>query len=735
MGISSLRNFNQQQGAHRWSPDQYRDYLKQQGLDTEEMLKIMQASVSSNRLVNACAGSGKTTTMCHVLNDDYLKGVSRRETVQNGVVVDVPQPVTVWTFLKKAQIDMQDRYENIRSELPREAGLGLLNPRFSTFHSDYYHIIHEYTGKAPNIINEHANTALLKNAMKTLSNKSKVSGVNLIAESSLDFDAWSNLESALFMMRDSRPEELTLRGMQTFIEAYSVMDMEFNEKIRPIFSGEITSENIRQKEQEAAAIVAPITRRILHEWKQNRVRRSKSGRAVKDFHDLQDDVFDLLGAGDISKVDPRFVEFLQQRYKILYIDEFQDISTIQYSITKAIVEIVDGTIMVVGDDDQAIYSWRGGDLSSMTRKAPKDFDMEQFFLSKNWRCPEKILDPARSSIEQNPEGTRVKKKIIAAKPGGEVGFMQFADAEAQSYSLIEPILKDLNKGMRVAVLARKNKTLVLPGLMTLQQLPPNLAVDYVKTSSTRVVRDYEAVSGFIQFLSGATGPSVITDDSIDTLKGLFYYSEIRSLKAELARGKTITDLDLVKTRFVEEDSDKESALKKLIESARKYLADFSNESTYLKEIINDLYVHAKGRKFCHDIVKDVLYFDKWLLNQCIEGASSDSEALQAYQYNLTSVWNRLHQSKEIMPHVAFSTVHSFKGREADSVYLLSDTMDEFDVEESLESIVEMRKVHYIAGTRAKKKMVYCQLESKAPSMFYNEMNPVPQIAEDVDMVF
>ena len=106
----------------------------------------------------------------------------------------------------------------------------------------------------------------------------------------------------------------------------------------------------------------------------------------------------------------------QNKFQYILIDEFQDINMIQFRIVQ-LLAMKHKNLFVVGDDDQAIYGFRGSNPRIM-------LDFEKYFpnskkilLEINYRCSEPIVKEALKVIEQNK--VRFSKKIKAYSPGTE----------------------------------------------------------------------------------------------------------------------------------------------------------------------------------------------------------------------------------------------------------------------------------------------------------------------------
>ena len=113
---------------------------------------------------------------------------------------------------------------------------------------------------------------------------------------------------------------------------------------------------------------------------------------------------------------PDFLKSLQSKFQYICVDEYQDTNTIQYLLIKKLSE-KNKNICVVGDEDQSIYGWRGADMSNIMN-FEKDFkNCKTFFLEKNYRSTENIIQGANELIANNK--IRKGKTLVAQKGEGQ----------------------------------------------------------------------------------------------------------------------------------------------------------------------------------------------------------------------------------------------------------------------------------------------------------------------------
>ncbi len=124
----------------------------------------------------------------------------------------------------------------------------------------------------------------------------------------------------------------------------------------------------------------------------------------------------LLRAHELWLKNPTVLEHYQQRWRYLLIDEFQDTNTLQYAWIRVLAGS-SGQVFVVGDDDQAIYGWRGAKVENV-QQFLRDFPGARTIkLEQNYRSTAIILKAANSVIARN--GGRLGKQLWTDGGDGE----------------------------------------------------------------------------------------------------------------------------------------------------------------------------------------------------------------------------------------------------------------------------------------------------------------------------
>lgn len=170
-----------------------------------------------------------------------------------------------------------------------------------------------------------------------------------------------------------------------------------------------------------------------------------------DFDDL------LLYTWLLLKNHPDVLAAYQNRFRYLMVDEYQDTNHAQYVLTQ-LLAAAHKNIMVVGDDDQSIYSWRGADLRNI-------FDFEKDYpearvvkLEENYRSMGNILAAANAVIANNL--TRKPKKLFTSKPAGDkISVYSATDERDEGRWIASEIEHQHGEGMsynQIAVFYRTN---------------------------------------------------------------------------------------------------------------------------------------------------------------------------------------------------------------------------------------------------------------------------------------
>jgi DNA helicase II / ATP-dependent DNA helicase PcrA len=166
-----------------------------------------------------------------------------------------------------------------------------------------------------------------------------------------------------------------------------------------------------------------------------------------------DDLMDVLR--DSLRNNPVFRKRLNEKFRFIMVDEYQDTNVVQ----KEIVEMLAGpsrNVLIVGDDSQSIYSFRGANYENILRFPQKYPDCRVIRIQQNYRSNQKILDFTNEIIENARLGYR-KKLFSSIAYDNLPEVRKFYDQQTEAEFIVDRILEYREKGLelnRVAILVR-----------------------------------------------------------------------------------------------------------------------------------------------------------------------------------------------------------------------------------------------------------------------------------------
>lgn len=416
-----------------------------------------------------------------------------------------------------------------------------------------------------------------------------------------------------------------------------------------------------------------------------RYQESMRSRRLLDFDDM------LLLCHKLFLEHPDTLKRWQERYRYILVDEFQDISPIQYEIVRMLAA-PENNLFIVGDDDQSIYHFRGADPRIMLNFENDYPKTVRILLSNNYRsCPE-IVRFAGNVIRQNH--TRFPKDIHAmSQSQGKTFCYRTSNAQDEYALLLQNILKDHQNGLpygQIAVLFR-TQTLIRPLLteLSLRQIPyvikehvPNLyehfiakdIIAYLRLSLNRGTR-----SDFLRIMNRPV--RYIRRDAITgrtlSFHDLFQYYRKNPMLLDNLR-KMMQDLITIRSLPTA--------------AAILYILKKVGYETFLKSYSRE--IHVKKETF-HAILKELEHsalrfpdIASWL------AFTEDYDEL---------IKQGITKDAKQKEGIRLMTYHASKGLEFDSVHLVDviETVIPSQKAVSTEDIEEERRCFYVALTRAR----------------------------------
>lgn len=398
----------------------------------------------------------------------------------------------------------------------------------------------------------------------------------------------------------------------------------------------------------------------------------------------------------------------QERFLHVMVDEYQDVNFAQYRIVQLLSDKYKN-IVVVGDDDQSIYAWRGADVSLILRFGSDHPDARIVKLERNYRSTQRILDAANAVISKNR--SRAPKRLWTEnRVGTPISLTQVGSEQDEGRTVADAILKDVRTGRRsygdFAVLYRTNaQSRVLEEAFLTMRIPHVLIggqrfyerkeikdmLAYLRL--TLNTRDDVSVRRVLNVPARAIGPGAMQRiEQYAAERGITLFEALaaQEVQAELPK-KTASG---VRAFVGAIHHGQEHGERHEITQALRTLME---ESGYLAMLREERSEEALGR----------LENLQELLNVTAEyEATADEPTLAGFMENVSLVAD-VDSLNEGGQAVTLMTLHSAKGLEFPVVFLVGLEEGVFPHSRSLMSdseIEEERRLAYVGITRAREEL-------------------------------
>lgn len=445
-----------------------------------------------------------------------------------------------------------------------------------------------------------------------------------------------------------------------------------------------------------------------------------------DFSDILTNTYKLLENREV-------LEKLQEKFKYIMVDEYQDTNNIQYKIINKIAAKY-RNICVVGDENQSIYGFRGADIRNIL-DFEKDYpDAVVIKLEENYRSTKIILDAANEVIKNNK--TSKDKKLWTKKVSGDKIILKpCSDGRDEVNFVIEEIVEMRKDGRRYndfTILYRTNAQSRLFEEGFLRYNIPYKVFGGMQFYQRAEIKDILAYLSVIN----NTRDGINLDRIINVPKRKIGDKTIEKIK-NYAEEKGLSIYDSLK------EAENISGLSSAV---TEKLKEFSNMMAELEELSFELPVS----ELFDEVIKKAGYFS--YLNSSYDDAESrienveelknsiielenvvDNLTLREYLENvsLVSATDDLDSERE---YVKLMTIHNAKGLEFPVVFLVGMEDEIFPNTTKVmidnESLEEERRICYVAITRAEEKLyishaamryMYGQMDYRTRSRFVDEI--------------
>ena len=453
-----------------------------------------------------------------------------------------------------------------------------------------------------------------------------------------------------------------------------------------------------------------------------------------DFSDILLNTYKLLQK-------PEILEKVQNKYKYIMIDEYQDTNNLQYKIIDLIAR-KSSNLCVVGDENQSIYGFRGANILNILNFENNYNNAKIIKLEENYRSTTTILDAANELIKNN-KSSKDKKLWTQNGKGDLIKVLACDNARDEVSRIIEIIKKNHQNGIAyrdMTILYRTNAQSRLFEEGFLRYNIPHKVFGGVSFYSRAEIKD------IIAYLSIIVNPQdelnlqriinvpkrkvgekgiekIITyarENNLNLLEALSYIKEISGLTV-VGKEKILEMYDIIKELKDLSYTETASYIVQTLIDKIKYI-------DYIKENYSDAEARIENiDEFKNSILELENVVGELRLNEYLENVS------------LISATDDLEEKSD---YVKLMTIHNSKGLEFPIVFFVGFENEIFPGSRAMfeeKEMEEERRLCYVALTRAEKKLylshatirfVYGQDRLSTPSVFLKE---IPEKLLDIDV--
>lgn len=418
-----------------------------------------------------------------------------------------------------------------------------------------------------------------------------------------------------------------------------------------------------------------------------------------DFDDLLILPYKILNANE------RLCDEISRRYAYITVDEYQDTNDIQFKLLQKLCAAHEN-LVVVGDDDQSIYGWRGARIENILNFKDQFSNVKFIKLEQNYRSTDEILNAANELISHNKN--RLGKSLTSMNGGGEkIEILRSDEESIEAAKIAEAIKKLLSSGVapsQIAVLYRVNAlSRALEEGLNRAKIPYKM-VGGVKFYERAEIKDT------IAYLR------LVNDEHDDfSMRRIINVPKRGIGKVSLAKLEELSRLRLISLfdAFSEPDAGLSAKAAQALAELKSGIASISALADTIKKI--DALEPAFGLKAYYASLPDgadrVANIDEFL-------AMLKDEASNKPDFDLAEFLNELSllsdQDALSGDAINIMSVHASKGLEFSHLFVIGLEEGFFPLLGDSNDIEEERRLAYVAITRAKRTLTL----SFAASRFY-----------------
>lgn len=455
-----------------------------------------------------------------------------------------------------------------------------------------------------------------------------------------------------------------------------------------------------------------------------------------DFDDL------IMKTIELFEQDPETLEFYQDKFHYIHVDEYQDTNDAQYKLVNLLAQKYHN-LCVVGDADQSIYGWRGANMNNILNFERDYPNAHTVMLEQNYRSTQTILDAANEVIKNNVQ--RKKKNLWTENgKGDKISYYRAQNEHDEAQFIVSKIKEEHDQhGYNFndfAVLYRTNAQSRMIEETFLKSSVPYTMVGGHKFYDRKEIRD---VLGYLTLIVNPQD-SISFTRVVNTPKrgiGMTSVEHLREFADEnhwslLQAAENVDIANTISTRTRTKIDQFGQLMRDLTKQAEFLnLTDLTEEilerSGYNKSLKDDRSLEAQTRRENLDEFKSVT---KEYDEQHKDDDDSNLQKVTNFLADLALVSDQ-DDVDEQAPAVTLMTLHAAKGLEFPVVFLVGMEEGIFPLSRAImedDELEEERRLAYVGITRAKKKLyltnafsrlLYGRIQRNQPSRFVEEINP------------
>ena len=450
-----------------------------------------------------------------------------------------------------------------------------------------------------------------------------------------------------------------------------------------------------------------------------------------DFDDL------LVKTVQLLQTQPDVLEYYQERFRYIMVDEYQDTNTVQFKLISILAKKY-RNLCVVGDDDQSIYKFRGANIKNILNFENVFEDARVIKLEQNYRSTENILNAANGVIRNN-YGRKEKALWTENGVGDKIVFQQFDNAYDEADYIVSDIRSHVREGIRSyndhAILYRTNAQSrmfeekfvtanipykVVGGINFYARKEIKDLLAYLKTIDNGM--DDLAVRRIINVPKRGIGLTTINRVQENAAeRGVGFYEALRTVDMIPGIGRGVSKLESFVALI---EHFKESAKTMLVSELMQEILDYTG---YVEELKEEGGEEAEARiENIDELLSKIAAYE--------ESCEDEMPTLSGFLEEVALVAD-IDSLDESSDYVVLMTLHSAKGLEFPEVYLAgmedgifpsymtitADDPSEIEEERRLCYVGITRAMENLTLTCARRRMMRGEVQYNKMSRFLKEI--------------